>query len=52
MSAEPPADIRAAQDDIRWAEHVVLIYPLWLGTMPALLKGISGAAPAAGLRRS
>ncbi len=38
MSAEPPADIRAAQDDIRWAEHVVLIYPLWLGTMPALVK--------------
>jgi putative NADPH-quinone reductase len=39
QSAKPPADIRAAQDDIGWAEHIVLIYPLWLGTMPALLKG-------------
>jgi putative NADPH-quinone reductase len=37
-SAEPPADILTAQDDIRWAEHIVLIYPLWLGTMPALVK--------------
>ena len=38
QSAKPPADIRAAQDDVGWAEHIVLIYPLWLGTMPALLK--------------
>ena len=21
-----------------WAEHLVFVYPLWLGTMPALLK--------------
>ena len=34
-----PADIRAAQDDIRWANHLVICYPLWLGTLPALLKG-------------
>jgi putative NADPH-quinone reductase len=32
-------DIRDAQEDIRWAEHLVVIYPLWLGTLPALLKG-------------
>lgn len=38
-SGEPVADIRHAQDDIRWAEHIVIIYPLWLGDMPALLKG-------------
>ncbi len=31
-------DIRAAQDAIRAASHLVVIYPLWLGTMPALLK--------------
>jgi putative NADPH-quinone reductase len=37
-SAEPPAVIRAAQDDIRWAQHLVIVYPLWLGTLPALLK--------------
>jgi putative NADPH-quinone reductase len=30
--------VREAQDAIRWSTHLVLIYPLWLGTMPALLK--------------
>lgn len=35
---EPPAGIRAAQDDIRWASHLVILHPLWLGMMPALLK--------------
>jgi putative NADPH-quinone reductase len=34
----PPAGILSAQDGIRWADHVVIVYPLWLGTMPALLK--------------
>lgn len=34
----PPADITAAQEAIGRAEHMVLVYPLWLGTMPALLK--------------
>ncbi len=36
---EPSTDISIAQKDIRWADHVVIIYPLWLGTMPAMLKG-------------
>lgn len=22
-----------------WANHLVLVYPIWLGTLPALLKG-------------
>lgn len=35
----PPPDIENAQQAIRWAEHLVVVYPLWLGTMPALLKG-------------
>ncbi|HVL35634.1 MAG TPA: NAD(P)H-dependent oxidoreductase [Burkholderiales bacterium] len=34
----PPA-IRKAQDTLAWAGHVVVIFPLWLGDMPALLKG-------------
>ena len=34
-----PASLRAAQADIAWADHLVVIFPLWLGTMPALLKG-------------
>lgn len=36
---KPPSGIDTAQKDIRWAEHIVIVYPLWLGTMPALLKG-------------
>jgi putative NADPH-quinone reductase len=31
-------DIRKAQQDILWAEHLVFIHPLWLGTIPAMLK--------------
>ena len=38
-TGEPPDAIRAAQADILWADHLVFVYPLWLGTMPALLKG-------------
>ena len=34
-----PPDIRTAQDAIMRADHMVLVYPLWLGTMPALFKG-------------
>jgi putative NADPH-quinone reductase len=36
---ELPLSLRPAQDDIRWAEHIVLFFPLWMGDMPALLKG-------------
>ncbi len=35
---QPPDSIRRAQDAIRWADHLVILYPLWLGSMPALLK--------------
>ncbi|MBX3620659.1 MAG: NAD(P)H-dependent oxidoreductase [Rhizobacter sp.] len=34
----PPA-LKPAQEAIRWAEHIVFFFPLWLGGMPALLKG-------------
>jgi len=34
----PPPAIVSAQDAIVWSEHIVLLYPLWLGDMPALLK--------------
>ena len=36
---EPPAVIQQCQEDIRWADHLVLVYPLWMGSMPAVLKG-------------
>jgi len=35
---EPSEAIRAAQADAAWANHIVIFYPLWLGTLPALLK--------------
>lgn len=35
----PPDAIRAGQEAITWAQHLVLLYPLWMGAMPALLKG-------------
>ena len=35
----PPSVIAEAQGTMAWAEHLVIIYPLWLGGMPALLKG-------------
>jgi putative NADPH-quinone reductase len=34
----PPDSIKQAQETIKWADHLVIIYPLWLGSMPALLK--------------
>jgi putative NADPH-quinone reductase len=34
----PPA-LEQPRDDMRWAEHWVFLFPLWHGTMPALLKG-------------
>jgi putative NADPH-quinone reductase len=35
---EPPAAIKQAQEAIKEADHLVIVYPLWLGSMPALLK--------------
>lgn len=32
-------DLLAAQEHIRWANHLVWIYPVWWGSLPALLKG-------------
>ena len=34
-----PESLREIQERCLEADHFVLIYPLWLGTMPALLKG-------------
>jgi putative NADPH-quinone reductase len=34
-----PAALAPAQEMIRWADHLVFFFPLWLGGMPALLKG-------------
>lgn len=34
-----PPTLSAPQKAIAWADHLVLFFPLWLGDMPALLKG-------------
>lgn len=36
--AEPDETALAVQAAIRWANHVVIVYPLWLGGPPAALK--------------
>ena len=36
---ELPPNLVEAQTAIKWAKHMVLFFPLWLGDMPALLKG-------------
>jgi putative NADPH-quinone reductase len=36
--AAPPPAIAAAQESIVWANHLVVVFPLWLGDMPAMLK--------------
>ncbi len=38
-SGAPEESIRSCQEALRAAEHVVILFPLWLGSMPALLKG-------------
>lgn len=58
----PCAAILAVQNELAWAEHVVILYPLWLGSMPARLKALleqafrpafafGGEAPAPGAGR-
>lgn len=37
-SSVPAPSILQAQDTIRWADHLAVFFPLWLGSMPALLK--------------
>ncbi|MCG7407551.1 NAD(P)H-dependent oxidoreductase [Paenibacillus sp. ACRRX] len=38
-SGQLPDDIKAEQDLISWADVLVVIYPLWWASLPALLKG-------------
>lgn len=38
FAARPSGTISSQQQHWSWADHVVILYPLWLGSMPALLK--------------
>lgn len=39
QTQELEEDLIRSQELIKWAEHIVFVYPTWWGTMPALLKG-------------
>jgi len=32
-------DLLAAQAQIKWADHLVWVYPVWWGSVPAIMKG-------------
>lgn len=38
FAGEPDVAVKTAQEAIAWADHVVIIYPLWQGGPPASLK--------------
>ena len=38
FKSAPPASIVETQQILAAADHLLIIYPLWLGTMPALVK--------------
>ena len=37
QSLEP--DLKAAQENILWCDRWVIVYPLWWGSLPAILRG-------------
>lgn len=37
---QPPADVGRVQAALAWCQHLVLVYPLWLGDVPAALKAL------------
>ena len=32
-------DLLKAQEKLKWADHIVWIYPVWWGSVPAIMKG-------------
>ena len=37
--SELEPDLLKAQEDILWCQHLVVVHPIWWGSVPALLKG-------------
>lgn len=33
-------DLHKFQEDVKWSEHFVTVYPVWWSDMPALMKGL------------
>ncbi|MBG6129312.1 putative NADPH-quinone reductase [Aquimarina sp. EL_43] len=36
---ELESDLLEAQDKLKWADHFVWVYPVWWGSVPAIMKG-------------
>jgi putative NADPH-quinone reductase len=32
-------DLLDAQENLKWADHIVWVYPVWWGSVPAIMKG-------------
>lgn len=47
-----PADIATWQDNIRWADHVLIVHPYWWGAMPSKAKAVldAGLQPGFGFK--
>lgn len=36
---ELESDLIASQETLKWADHIVWVYPVWWGSVPAIMKG-------------
>lgn len=39
-SGKAEGDAARVQSAIGWADHIVIVHPLWMGNVPAMLKGL------------
>lgn len=39
-TGQATGDAARVQDAIRWADHIVIVHPLWMGNVPAMLKAL------------
>jgi putative NADPH-quinone reductase len=41
FAAKPDnATVLSVREDVAWAQHIVFVFPLWIGSAPALLRGL------------
>lgn len=48
LKTELEPDLKKAQQLLTWANHIVVIHPVWWGSVPALLKGFFDRALTSG----
>jgi len=39
MGEDTPDDVKHYQEMVSWSDHLSVVYPMWWGQMPAMLKG-------------